>query len=164
MTEQEAQAELMILRGFAKDGQSLAQYRERIAALYWEVCGKTLRQCKCKNVLQDAIIEIYGQLNRKKMNKENKATARLVAGVVLFMDGNHYTNNNLTDEVARDFLAKYPKRKDWFSVLPSATTGKEVVAEVAEMPENGTEMPPKEVKPASKASTPKKKKKTSKGK
>ena len=52
---------------------------------------------------------------------EYKSTARLVNGVVLQHNGNHYTNANLTDEVARDFLAKYPQRVDWFAVLPTDT-------------------------------------------
>ena len=62
------------------------------------------------------------------------AQARLVNGVVLQWKGNHYTNNNLTDDVAREFLAAYPQRKDWFAELPSATTDKQVVAEVANEP------------------------------
>ena len=75
------------------------------------------------------------------------AQAKLVNGVVLKWQGNHYTNANLTDEVAREFLSAFPMRKDWFAVLPSASTEKQVVAEVAEMP-------PAEVSPT----TPKKKK------
>lgn len=60
--------------------------------------------------------------------------AKLVNGVVLQWKGNHYTNNNLTDEVAREFLTAFPMRKDWFAELPSATTEKQVVAEVANEP------------------------------
>lgn len=60
--------------------------------------------------------------------------AKLVNGVVLQWKGNHYTNNNLTDDVAREFLAAYPQRKDWFAELPCASTAKEVVAEVANEP------------------------------
>lgn len=62
--------------------------------------------------------------------------ARLVNGVVIRVGGTHYTNANLTDEIARQFLEVFPMRKDWFAVLPSATTAKEVTAEVAEMPSN----------------------------
>ena len=60
--------------------------------------------------------------------------SRLVNGVVLQWKGNHYTNNNLTDEVAREFLAAHPQRKDWFAELPSASTAKGVTAEVANEP------------------------------
>ena len=62
------------------------------------------------------------------------AQARLVNGVVLQWKGNHYTNANITDKVARDFLEAFPQRKDWFAELPSATTEKQVVAEVANEP------------------------------
>ena len=89
---------------------------------------------------------MYQRKSNKKM-----AQAKLVNGVVLKWQGNHYTNANLTDEVARDFLASFPQRKDWFEILPSATTEKQVVAEVAEMPSA-------EVSPESEPTTPKKKK------
>lgn len=57
--------------------------------------------------------------------------ARLVNGVVLQWKGNHYTNSNLTDEVAREFLAAFPVRKDWFAVLPPEKV-EEPKAEVSE--------------------------------
>ena len=127
MTDQEAQAELMILRGLATSGHDLALVRERIDRLYWAVCGKHLRKCRCKNVEKDALLEIYAKLMYHKTNK-TMAQAKLVNGVVLKWQGNHYTNANLTDEVAREFLSAFPIRKDWFAVLPSASE-KQVVAE-----------------------------------
>ena len=84
--------------------------------------------------------------------------ARLVRGVVLQLNNSHYTNANLTDDVAREFLARFPMRKDWFESLPSATTAKEVVAEVAYTPEKGAEITPKEDKSESKPNPPTKKK------
>lgn len=86
------------------------------------------------------------------------ANAKLVKGVVLQHDGNHYTNHNLTDAVAREFLEKFPMRKDWFEVLPSATTESQVVAEVEEVPEKDSNLPSKAEKSSSKATTPKRKK------
>ena len=94
----------------------------------------------------------------------NDTKARLVKGVVLQYEGNHYTNANLTDDVARAFLVKFPMRKDWFEVLPSATTGKEVVAEVAKTPEKSAEIAPEEVKSESKPIAPKAKKTSKKRK
>lgn len=98
------------------------------------------------------------------MAEKLNTQARLVNGVVLFVDGNHYTNRNLTDDIARQFLAKFPQRKDWFAVLPSATTEKAVVAEVAETPEKGAEIVSKGTKAQNKPTTPKKKKNTAKRK
>ena len=153
MTSEEANIELEQLRGIADNGGDLAPHKQRIEALYLAVLGIHLRKCKCKNVLKDALIEIYSRLRRNGTTKKsnNMAQARLVKGVVVFFDGNHYTNANLTDDVARAFLEKFPMRKDWFEILPSATTGKEVVAEVAEIASN-------EKKAEGQPTTPKKKK------
>lgn len=148
MSEQEAQAELMILRGLATSGHDLALVRERIDRLYWAVCRKHLRKCRCKNVEKDALLEIYAKLMYHHKINKTMAQAKLVNGVVLKWQGNHYTNANLTDEVAREFLSAFPIRKDWFAVLPSE---KQVVAEVAEMPSA-------EVSPKSETTTPKAKK------
>ena len=157
MSEQEAQAELMILRGLATSGHDLALVRERIDRLYWAVCRKHLRKCRCKNVEKDALLEIYAKLKYNQKTNTTMAQARLVNGVVLKWQGNHYTNANLTDEVAREFLSAFPIRKDWFAVLPSASTEKQVVAEVAEMPSA-------EVSDKSEPTTPKKKKSAKKRK
>lgn len=157
MTEQEAQAELMILRGLATSGNDLALVRERIDRLYFAVCRKHLRKCRCKNVEKDALLEIYAKLMYQRKSNKKMAQAKLVNGVVLKWQGNHYTNANLTDEVAREFLSAFPVRKDWFAVLPSASTEKQVVAEVAEMPSA-------EVSPKSEPTTPKKKKNAKKRK
>lgn len=166
MTTLEAKAELYELRGLADAGADLATYKGRLDALYWAVCQKHLRRCNCRDKYTDALVEIYAKLNtlqKSDMEKIN-STARLVRGVVLFVNNKHYTNSNLTDDVAREFLSRFPQRKDWFEVLPSATTEKAVVAEVAEMPEKDSQIVSKAVKPASQTTTPKKKKKGSKRK
>lgn len=151
MTEHEAQAELMILRGLASSGNDLALVKERIDRLYWAVCHKHLRTCKCKDKYKDALMEIYAKLMYHKKTNTNMAHSRLVNGVVLQWKGAHYTNANLTDEVAREFLASFPQRKDWFAELPSATTDKQVVAEVVNEPSA-------EVSAETEPTTPKKKK------
>lgn len=159
MNYEEAQAELNDLRGLADTG-SLAVAKERVEKLYFAVLGKHLRRCRCRNILQDALLEIYTKLrkNDKKTMDPNKATAKLVNGVVIFWKGNHYTNSNLTDEVAREFLASFPQRKDWFATLPSATTAKAVTAEVAKMPKKPAEKTDKEVVVADKPTAPANKK------
>ena len=158
MTEQEAQAELMILRGLASSGNDLALVKERIDRLYWAVCRKHLRKCNCKDKYKDALLEIYAKLTYHKKTNTTMTQAKLVNGVVLQWKGNHYTNNNLTDEVAREFLASFPQRKDWFEILPSATTEKQVVAEVAKMPKKPAEKSDKDIIVADKPTTPKTKK------
>ena len=157
MDVEQAQAELMILRGLAEGGGDLALVRERVDRLYWAVCRKHLRTCKCKNVEKDALLEIYAKLMYHSKTNTTMTQAKLVNGVVLQWKGNHYTNNNLTDEVAREFLAAFPMRKDWFAELPSASTAKEVTAEVAESPSN-------EGKAEKQPTAPKNKKKSAKRK
>ena len=155
MTNEEAQAELMVLRGLAEGGADLALVRPRIARLYNAVCGKKLRQCRCKNVEMDALLEIYTKLKTTPKNVY-MAKARLVNGVVLRHKGNHYTNAKLTDKVAREFLAEFPQRTDWFAVLPEG--------QKEEVPENGTKIAPKAIKKAQQPTTPKKEKTPKKGK
>lgn len=135
MTNEQAKSELTALRGLIDSGADLASLRARIDALYFAVCGKHLRKCNCKNVEMDAIVEIHRKLKMYETKKIDmtQAQARLVNGVVLQWKGNHYTNSNLTDEVAREFLAAFPVRKDWFAVLPPEKAD-EPKAEVSEEP------------------------------
>jgi len=143
-------------RGLLKQGASLAPYREQITSMYWQVCQKQLRKCNCKDVLKDAVLEIYTRLkiNGKMATKINDVTARLVAGVILRINGQMYTNHNLTDEAARAFLEQFPQRTDWFEVLPKI----KAEAKVADTTENGAEIAPKAIKSESNTATPKKKK------
>lgn len=152
MTEHEAQAELMILRGLASSGNDLALVRERIDRLYWAVCRKHLRTCRCKNVEKDALLEIYAKLKYHQKTNTTMAQARLVNGVVLQWKGNHYTNANITDKVARDFLEAHPKRSDWFAVIP------EPQESVEDKPEIGAETAQESAKVETEPTTPKKKK------
>ena len=80
----------------------------------------------------------------------NDVTARLVAGVILRINGQMDSNYNLTDEAARAFLEQFPQRKDWFEVLP--------LAEKKDTPDLGAEIAPAEIKSESKPVAPKKKK------
>lgn len=132
MTTEQAKAELSHLRGIAEGGDIPSNFKARLEALYWAVCRKTLRKCNCKDVIPDALAEIYFKL--KTINDNDMATtARLVNGVVLQHKGNHYTNANITDKVAREFLAEFPQRKDWFATLPAEEKDSEANTPKAEV-------------------------------
>lgn len=132
MTTEQAKAELSHLRVLADGGETPSNFRARLEALYWAVCRKTLRKCNCKDVIPDALAEIYFKL--KTINDNDMATkARLVNGVVLQLKGNHYTNANITDKVAREFLAEFPQRKDWFATLPAEEKDSEANTPKAEV-------------------------------
>lgn len=107
--------ELQTLQGHSQQGD-LASYRADVERLYNIVTGQTLRKCNCKDILEDALIEI----NYKLKKRTEMAKARLLNGVVLWFNRKPYTNANLTDKVARDFLAQFPMRTDWFDILPPA--------------------------------------------
>ena len=155
MTFDSANIELEELRGIASQGGDLATFKVKIENLYWQICRKRLRQCNCKDVLKDALIECITKLKittpqRFKIMAETKA--KLVKGVVIQWKFNHYTNANITDEIAREFLAAFPMREDWFEVLPAKPA-----AEKAETPATSEKVAVK-ASASPKKKTPKKRK------
>lgn len=116
-----ARAKYNELRG-GSNGRPVSIYEAEVDALYFEVCNKHLPDCKCKDKINDALIEIYLKLRNPEIEKIMNKTAKLVQGVALMhvpgFDGVIYTNHNLTDDVARAFLAARPDRVAWFERLP----------------------------------------------
>lgn len=104
---------------------TLLDYKDDVAMLYLSVLGKTIRNCNCRDKYSDAFIEVYNYLKRNGKMKE-KSDARLLAGVVIHDLANNkiYTNENLTDEVAADYLKRFPNAKSLFEVLPPAKAKK----------------------------------------
>lgn len=55
---------------------------------------------------------------------KKKCDYRLRAGFIIacpeFRNGKIFTNDNLTNEVAKEYLAKYPLQEKYFSVIPEA--------------------------------------------
>ena len=99
-----------------KNGALMA-YKHNVESLYKEVLNKKIRTCNCKDKYADAVIEIYSYLkNNKKM--KDKCTAQLLNGVVFPHNGEYYSNANLTDDIARIYLKKFPSRSNLFAVLP----------------------------------------------
>lgn len=135
MTATEARQELEEL--VAVGNPATNSYKLRVRTLYEEVTGKQLRNCNCKDIYTDAIAEIYTKLKQPNARIMSNSRAKLVMGVVLQHNGNHYTNANITDKVAREFLAEFPQRKDWFATLPAEEKDSEAntpKAEVGEKP------------------------------
>ena len=104
-------------------------YTERekgmVARLYMEVLGKEFRPTSCQQCYHDALIEVYLYLkNNKTMAK--KCNYRLRAGFIIscpdFKGGKIFTNDNLTDAVAKEYLQKYPKQEKMFQKLPETET------------------------------------------
>lgn len=94
-----------------------------IEQLHSEVLGKDFKPTSCQQCYHDAVIIIYTTLKRnKKMAK--KCNYRLRAGFIIscpdFNGGRIYTNDNLTDKVAKAYLDKYPKMETYFQQMPSS--------------------------------------------
>lgn len=120
MTYEEAIIETQRLREHFDETFSQSQ-KDTIANLYYEVLGKTFRPTSCQQCYHDALIEIYLYLKRNK-TMAKKCNYRMKAGFIIscpdFHNGRIYTNDNLTDAVAKEYLQKYPKRESCFSKMP----------------------------------------------
>lgn len=92
-----------------------------IELMYREVLGKESIKTSCNDCYHDAVIEMY--IHLKKTGKmKDKSNYILKNGVVLqkeFGSGDMYTNANITDEVAENYLADNPKGIMFFSGYPA---------------------------------------------
>lgn len=95
--------------------------KSTIVELYGEVLGKTFHPTSCQQCYHDALIEIVLYLRKEKRMAE-KCNYRLRAGYILnsphFRGGKIYTNDNLTDEVAEEYLNMFPDNRSMFQALP----------------------------------------------
>lgn len=92
-----------------------------IELMYREVLGKDFVKTSCNDCYRDAVIEMYLYLKRTGNMKE-KSNYTLKNGVLLqteFGSNTMYTNANLTDEVAENYLAKNPKGEIFFASMPT---------------------------------------------
>lgn len=123
--------------------------KENISELYREVLRRELKRTNCNDCYRDALIEVYNYLKTEKKMKE-KCAYSLLAGFIIqdFENGKMYTNANLTDEVAEDYLKRFPKQIQMFAKFPDdweERTGKvvpedlneELVTEIAQRLKEG---------------------------
>lgn len=110
--------------------------KQDVRRLYRYVTGEPLKHCNCPDLYSDAIIVI--QLKLKAMDKKQQSY-KLKRGVVIQLQDTTdvYTRDNLTDDVAREYLEKYPNKANLFDVIP------EEQPEVENEPEEQTEDKPK---------------------
>lgn len=123
--------------------------KESIVKLYVEVLRKDFKRTNCNDCYRDALIEVCNYLKREKKMKE-KCAYSLLAGVIIqdFESGKIYTNANLTDEVAENYLKKFPKQIQMFGQKPDnweerigkivpEDLNEELVSEIAEKLKEG---------------------------
>lgn len=121
MTVEEAYTKIEELKG-RFDSPFSNSDKESIEELYYEVLGKTFVPTSCQQCYHDALIEVYVYLNKNGKMAE-KCNYRLKAGAIIccpnFNNGEVYSNDNLTDKVASEYLEQYPEQVELFQQLPS---------------------------------------------
>lgn len=117
LTYSETMATLLEMKGRHDDGFSSSD-RLFIKEAYELLYGKPIKNTACSNCYRDAYILIYTKLKKDgTMPKEKKFI--LLNGVLLHaLNGQVFTNSNLTDEIAMDALNENPNRLDLFSKYP----------------------------------------------
>jgi len=101
--------------------QLTAEEKDTITSIYYQFFTGGLSKT-CPDRFLDAYIRIKNLLKNKTMSeiKEHKKRLyHLKRGVAIMYKGNTYTEINLTDEVAKDFLVLHPERKEKFAEVPA---------------------------------------------
>lgn len=105
-----------------------ASEKALIVRMYGDVLGKTFRPTTCQQCYHDALIEIYLYLRKNKTMKK-KCSYKLRAGFIIscptFHSGQIYTNDNLTDKIAEEYMELFPSKVAMFD-------------RTQEIPSNGT--------------------------
>jgi hypothetical protein len=118
MTRTEALDRVNELKGHL-DSDALFDFKDEIDALSLAVLGHKVKRCNCRNRYTDALITIYKKLKNNEPMK-SEITTRMRRGFLITWKGKHYTCHNITDEVAREYLAEFPQNAKMFDVLPPA--------------------------------------------
>ena len=117
MTYEEAVITSNELKKHLNGAFSVSQ-KEQIQKLYSAVLRKSLKVTSCQRCYHDALIEVILYLRKEGRMKEECAYS-LRAGFIIhcptFRGGKIYTNDNLTNDVARDYLAAFPGQRSMFS-------------------------------------------------
>jgi len=141
MTYEEALTIVEELRGRSFAPFSLED-KQTIARLYPEITGKTFRKTACKRCYQDAVIEMAVKL-RKEQKMREKCDYHMRAGFIIrcgdFDNGQIYTNANLTNDVAKRYLERFPNKRNMFDRIPEEPA--ETPAEAEEKPSEASVQP-----------------------
>nr|DAG32230.1 MAG TPA: hypothetical protein [Caudoviricetes sp.] len=121
MTYEEATAKVEELKA-RFDSPFDATDKAVIESLYFEVTRKRFAPTTCQQCYHDALIEIYLKLKKEKAMPKTCNYA-MKAGFIIscpdFYHGKIFTNENLTDKVAHEYLTKYPHMESYFQKIPS---------------------------------------------
>lgn len=148
MTIEQAKEQIEQLKARLSGAFSTAE-KQQIRTLYELVFGRTFKQTSCQRCYHDAVIEIY--LKLRKMEKiEPKCSYRMRAGFIVscptFHGGKIYTNDNLTDEIAEEYIALFPNQSAMFDKVAEKRTETAQEGETTARVVNGTPTEKKAVK------------------
>lgn len=91
--------------------------KDAIEHTYKAVIGRTFVQTSCQQCYHDAVVEIYHHIKKYGKMAEVKKY-NLKAGAIIncpnFQEGKVFSNENLTDEVAAEYLKEYPDQVGLF--------------------------------------------------
>ena len=95
--------------------------KDAVEKLYYNVFGKTFTPTSCQQCYHDALVEIPYYLKNGGTMAEKKNYV-LRAGVIIncpnFYNGKVFSNENLTDKIAEEYLKAFPEQKEMFEELP----------------------------------------------
>ena len=91
--------------------------KDAIERTYKAVVGRTFVQTSCQQCYHDAVVEIYHHIKKYGKMAEVKKY-NLKAGAIIncpnFQKGKVFSNENLTDEIAAEYLKEYPDQVGLF--------------------------------------------------
>lgn len=148
MTIEQARTQIEQLKARLSGAFSTAE-KQQIRTLYELTFGRTFRQTSCQRCYHDAVIEIY--LKLRKMKKiEPKCSYRMRAGFIVscptFHGGKIFTNDNLTDEIAEEYIALFPNQSAMFDKVAEKRAETAQDGETTAQVVNGTPTEKKAVK------------------
>ena len=109
------------------NGAFSPEEKAQIAELHQVVFDRPFVKTKCNDCYRDAVIRMYLQI-KKNGTMISELQYRLRAGYLinspLFHGGKVYSNANLTNEVAEEFLQMFPMASVNFDRIPEKTETK----------------------------------------
>ena len=100
--------------------------KDAIERTYKAVIGRTFVQTSCQQCYHDAVIEIYHHIKKYGKMAEVKKY-NLKAGAIIncanFQEGKVFSNENLTDEIAAEYLKEYPDQVGLFETYKTPEDG-----------------------------------------
>lgn len=99
------------------DSAFTAQDKAVITAAYLGIYDRPVKECSCKHRYFDALMEIRMYL---KIKKRSNMKYELKAGRLIWVNGDPYSNANLTDEIAEKWCAQHADLVDvYFQRTPA---------------------------------------------